>query len=134
MSRDLTPQIPERPEPNPRAEVRAVFDHEDALARMDGDVGMLRELLQIFLQDSPNMLARIDAALTSADARQIERAAHGLKGASATISADALTDRAVQVEQAAKAGRVAEAKRAIPALRQELQRLVVVLDRVQRAA
>ena len=128
------PPTTDSSDPTQRDPHHAVFDHEDALARMDGDGDMLREVLQMFLQDSPNMLARIDAALASGDALQLERAAHGLKGASATIWANAVTEMAVQVERAAKGGRVEEARLIVPALQHALRRLVVVLDRIQHAA
>ncbi len=104
-----------------------LLDWEQALGRMDGDAAVLHELLDLFRQDSPNMLLRLDAGCASADARGIERAAHGLKGASATISADPITALALRIESAAREGRVADAIDAVPALRAELERLVAAL-------
>jgi HPt (histidine-containing phosphotransfer) domain-containing protein len=51
-----------------------------ALAELDGDGVLLRELVRIFLEESPKQLSRLRQAIEVNDFETIERTAHGLKG------------------------------------------------------
>ena len=79
-----------------------VFDYEDFLDRIDGDVDLLKEVVEIFLQDTPGLLADLYTAIKHGDAESVERAAHTLKGATANISAKRLYSLAQQVQQSVK--------------------------------
>ncbi len=81
-----------------------VFDYADFLERIDGDVDLLKEVIEIFLEDTPRLLADLFAAIRRGDAGAVERAAHTLKGATANISAKRLYALSHQVQQAAKNG------------------------------
>ena len=109
-------------------ELREVLDWDEALDRMDGDEPVLREILSLFGQDAPSMMHKLEEARVSGEGHRIERAAHGLKGASATISARAVTPLAMRVEQLARDGRLAEALDLMEDLRREMLRLVRALD------
>jgi HPt (histidine-containing phosphotransfer) domain-containing protein len=60
-----------------------------------GDAGLERELLQLFAQHSPALMARIEAAGTP-DGRSV--AAHTLKGSARAIGAWAVADAAAAIE------------------------------------
>ena len=94
-----------------------VFDVPDALKRVEGDRKLLAELLAIFLQDYPEQLKSIHQALRDGRAPQVERLAHSLKSAMASVSAK----------------RGAEAARRVEALARDadLQAAVVALDQLQ---
>jgi len=79
-----------------------VFDYEDFLDRIDGDVDLLKEVIEIFLEDMPGLLADLYAAIKHGDAASVERAAHTLKGATANISAKRMHLLAQQVQQSVK--------------------------------
>lgn len=64
-----------------------VFDLDDFLRRIDGDTELLIEVLGIFLDDTPGLMADLIAGMKSKNATAVERAAHTLKGAAANISA-----------------------------------------------
>jgi CheY-like chemotaxis protein/HPt (histidine-containing phosphotransfer) domain-containing protein len=108
--------------------IEDVIDWHEALNRMDGDAEVLDQLLRIFLIDSTNMMRRLEDARESGEAAQLERAAHGLKGASGTISARHVEVLARNVEELARAGRMNEARDVFDDLRREMQRLVHVLE------
>ncbi len=108
--------------------IEDVIDWRDALNRMDGDADVLEQLLRIFLMDSTNIMRRLEDARESGDAVQLERAAHGLKGASGTISARHVAPLARDVEELARAGRMNEARDRFDDLRREMQRLVDALE------
>jgi HPt (histidine-containing phosphotransfer) domain-containing protein len=67
-----------------------VFDYDDFLDRIDGDVDLLKEVIEIFLKDTPGILANLYSGIKSGDTEAVERAAHTLKGATANISAKRL--------------------------------------------
>lgn len=64
-----------------------VFDYDDFLYRIDGDVELLKEVIEIFLEDTPDLLANLYAGIRRGDNNAVERAVHTLKGATANISA-----------------------------------------------
>jgi CheY-like chemotaxis protein len=80
--------------PGPRS-----FDVENALARARGKLSLLKQLAQLLLQDLPNALGAIRAAIEAGDAHVLEREAHRLRGAAFTVSAEPLAEAAHQLEQ-----------------------------------
>ncbi|MFN8589481.1 MAG: PAS domain S-box protein [Candidatus Eisenbacteria bacterium] len=105
-----------------------VLDWDEALERMDGDEAVLLELLRLFLQDMDHMVARLEEACASGDLTVLVRAAHGLKGASATISARAVAPLAREVEELARQGDGVQALDRMQELRVEMQRLRRALE------
>jgi HPt (histidine-containing phosphotransfer) domain-containing protein len=71
---------------------------KDALQRLGNDEELLRDIIQIYLEDSPAMLERIHAAVAAADANELQRAAHILKGLAATLSAAEVVGVAQRLE------------------------------------
>ena len=79
-----------------------VFDVESALKRMRGKEVLLKQMVQIFLNDLPASLVEIEAAISNNDMQLKERAAHKLKGTAATLSAEALAQSAEKIEHFSK--------------------------------
>ena len=79
-----------------------VFDYADFLARIDGDVELLKEVIEIFLEDTPRLLSDLYTAIERNDLVAAERAAHTLKGAAANISACGLYAISQEAQQAVK--------------------------------
>ena len=90
---------------------------DETLERMSGDRELLGNLFQLFLDDAPKKLSNIEVYAEQGDLYQIERSAHSLKGASATVGATLLCQLAADLERAAKAGAP------LTELRQELARV-----------
>lgn len=76
---------------------------EETLERMSGDRELLASLFQLFIDDAPKKLRGIEDFAEQNEFYQIERTAHSLKGASATVGATRLCRLAADLEQAAKA-------------------------------
>lgn len=108
-------------------EVVPFFDTEQALSHMDGDEELLRETVQIFLEEYPQILARLHTALKDEDAKTLEREAHSIKGAVANLGATAAYEAAFQLEQIGQAGNLGRAEGAITELELELKRLEKLL-------
>ena len=83
-----------------------VLDLATALARVGGDLELLKEIAALFLDEYPRALDDIHAALANGDAPALERAAHGLKGSVANFGARGAVDAAFQLEQLGKAGKL----------------------------
>jgi HPt (histidine-containing phosphotransfer) domain-containing protein len=74
------------------------------LEDMGGDVEVVGELIQSFLEEGPKLLAEGRAAQVAGDVGEVQRAYHTLKSTAATFGAEALAARAKDVEQAARGG------------------------------
>ena len=64
----------------PLPDAPLIWDRRKALERVDGDEPLLRELVQIFLKESPLQLASLQQAIETANLEEIERIAHTLNG------------------------------------------------------
>ena len=81
-----------------------ILSVEETLERMSGDRELLASLFQLYIDDAPKKLRSLDEHVGQADFYQVERIAHSLKGASATVGATRLCGLAAELEQVAKAG------------------------------
>ena len=79
------------------------FDERDALARVGGDEGLLRELVDVFVAEVPGWLADLDVATTAGDGVVLHRVAHTIKGAADTCGVRGGFDAAFAVERLARA-------------------------------
>ncbi|NNC87387.1 MAG: PAS domain-containing protein [Akkermansiaceae bacterium] len=76
------PTTARRPTPTRKVQVLEAdqFNWAPALRTVDGDRSLLRSLLQICLEDSPQKLAQIQVAIDTGDAEGLQGAAHALHG------------------------------------------------------
>ncbi len=74
------------------------LDESSLLARLDGDIDLARELLGLFEEQCPNLINRIQEAMTSQDLNGLRMLAHNLKGAAASIEALAVRNAAANLE------------------------------------
>ena len=102
--------------PAPAPVPAAVFDLEAALKRTRGKKALLAKMAQAFLDDVPDALRELRGAVDSGDAARIERSAHRMKGAAATLTGAAVAGAAVAVERMARANSRDDILRMQPAL------------------
>jgi HPt (histidine-containing phosphotransfer) domain-containing protein len=81
-----------------------VFDKSKALRNVDDDLGLLREIAELFLADGPAMMVSIRQAVAAGDAERLHRAAHMLKGAVASFGAKAAFDTSMALETMGRTG------------------------------
>jgi two-component system sensor histidine kinase/response regulator len=105
------------PEPQP---TEAIFDERAALSYSGGDRRLLKRVVTLFRSDYPTSLRRIDRALRREDAEALRLAAHGLKGAIATVGGTAGRQSAAELEQMARASDFERAGRAYATLREQI--------------
>src|SRR5882724_4394683 len=78
-----------------------------ALSPDDGDV-FLKDIIGIFIEDTPARIAELRQALTEADGVRFTRAAHSIKGSSSNLGAIALRDIAADLEHKSRQGGLAD--------------------------
>ncbi len=70
---------------SPKPDGRLRFDLDAAVARVDGDMGLLRELAELFLKECPKMVSQVQEAIARRNGEDLEMAAHKLRGALANF-------------------------------------------------
>jgi HPt (histidine-containing phosphotransfer) domain-containing protein len=105
-----------------RSYVPSIIDKTALLERLDGDQKLLGELVQLFQEDSPQLLATIRDAVAAGDAFQLMRAAHTLKGSVGNFCAHAIFEAAFQLESIGRDGDLTKAPAALATLETLLTR------------
>jgi HPt (histidine-containing phosphotransfer) domain-containing protein len=95
----------------------------ELLLRVDGDRELADRMAQLFLEMMPTMLGQIHETLARGEAEAAARIAHSFKGSAANFPAGAVVAEALRVEKLARAGKVAQARVAVKALDEEVERL-----------
>jgi two-component system, sensor histidine kinase and response regulator len=103
------------------------------LARVEDDWELLHEMVELFLESSPSLMAEIEAGAARRDRRTVERAAHALKGAMQSISAVPAAHAAAIVEERARLDAENDDKTLL-ALKVEFERLTSALSELRVGA
>ena len=84
----------------PRARVGEIpsFDRKAVLVNFGGDAGLLREIVEAFLEEYPSQLNRIRGGVARSDAAELREGAHSLKGAVSNFGPNEALDLAEQLE------------------------------------
>jgi len=105
-----------------------------AIAHLEGDVELLKEIAAMFLEQCPSLVSRMREAVAGMDPVEIERAAHTIKGSVGNFSAKAAFDAAMQLEKIGRDGTLDQAEAARVKLEDELERLKPALAALGRDA
>jgi len=105
-----------------------IMDRKLALSRVGGDLELLREIGQLFLEEYPGLLARLTAAVASNDAHAVDRTAHSIKGSVANFGAQSAYDAALALEQMGRTGKLRDAQRQLGVLDRNLAALHAELE------
>jgi two-component system sensor histidine kinase/response regulator len=99
-------------------------DLDAALRTVGGDKAILKEVLQVFLEeDSPRLLKNIREGIERQDAKVVKAEAHGMKGASSAMGGKSVAATAARLETAALNGDMAAAWAILDEIAKELDRL-----------
>jgi CheY-like chemotaxis protein/nitrogen-specific signal transduction histidine kinase/HPt (histidine-containing phosphotransfer) domain-containing protein len=118
-----TPPAP----PPPPAGPGPVLDWREAMAQVDGNESLLRELAQLFLGECRGWMADLDQAIAANAASQVKRLAHNLKGSLSTFGAKTAYDAALELEVMGRADDLVGARQAYEALCDAVQRVQPLL-------
>jgi HPt (histidine-containing phosphotransfer) domain-containing protein len=70
----------------------------------DGELGLLKEMLDLFKTDTPDRIRAIEATLASGDLADMADVAHSIKGAAGTMGAPRLRGISAELEGAGRKG------------------------------
>jgi len=99
------------------------IDFGALLQRVEDDTTLLEEMINLYLDSSPRLLAEIESGIQRGDAATVQRAAHALKGALQNLSAGPSARSVLELETMGRSGDLQLAERTICELKSELDRL-----------
>jgi len=99
------------------------LDESLALSRVGGDVELLKEVAELFLDDYPSTFEKIKAAVAARNATALEHHAHSLKGSVSTFGASRAFEAALALESQARSGDLTDAQDGLLQLEQALEAL-----------
>jgi len=105
------------------------IDWEKAAANLEGDRNLLSEIARLFLDDLPPQMEAIHQAVEKAQADDLERLAHRLKGSVGNFAAKPAFEAALSLEKIGRQGDLKQAPQALEALEFEIQRLQRALEK-----
>ena len=104
----------------------------DLLESVGGDGEFIAELLEIYFDDSPRLLATMQDAVSVGNAEDLRRAAHSLKSSSASFGATRLSEKCKEVEDMGKAGALEGAAERVGQITAEYHEARAALEAIQR--
>ncbi len=104
-----------------------IFDEAEALDRAADDKEFLKEIIEVFLDETPIHMAEIKQAVDGKDGEALRKSAHKLAGSLSGFAAKAAMETASQVEAMGKAGKVDEAESAFEVLNKDMEKLIDTL-------
>ncbi len=96
------------------------WSRTEALDRIGGDEELLRDLCQIFLEESPKLLEKLQKAVAAGDSDGVMRAAHSLKGESSYLGAGGTSQAARQLEEMGRNQDLSRASNVLAVLEREV--------------
>jgi PAS domain S-box-containing protein len=108
------------------------LDADALLEGVGGNRKLLRELVDVFVTDTPKLLSRIDRAIARGDAAALQQAAHALKGAVGNFESGAAFESVRRLESLARENKIPEARQAVAVVKAEITRLKQALKSVSR--
>jgi PAS domain S-box-containing protein len=113
---------PERAAPPPEEPQNGALDKDEVLARVDGDMELLRELHGIFVAEYPKLLSRVREAMTERNGEALGKAAHTIKGMLSNLGAKSAAEAALRLEKMPAGEGLSGADEAYTVLEREIER------------
>ncbi|MFA6378782.1 MAG: Hpt domain-containing protein [Candidatus Omnitrophota bacterium] len=104
---------------------------QDVLYRLQGDKELLLELVQIFLEDTPQRLKDVSTLITKSSFSDLADVAHSIKGAASNIGANKLWQSFKEMEAAAKQENLIQVTQIFQRASQEFVELQEYLPRLK---
>lgn len=106
----------------------SLLDEKATLERLKGDKDFLHALYGVFIGDLPKKLTAIEEAASQGDLNTLQKSAHSLKGASATVGAEALRELAFSLETAAREENADLSAAIVPKLKDIAEKTQVLIE------
>jgi len=121
------------PEPEATAEpTRDAVDFAALKDRVEHDLNLLDEMIELFSTSSSQLLTEMKAAARRRDCETIAHAAHSLKGALLNLCAEPCAQAALELEMLGRQANMAQVERSLPKLQRELGRVQSALATISK--
>lgn len=112
----------------------SVFDRDQLLERLEGDGALLDEIIALYRETCPALVADLRQAASSRDGDAVYRTAHALKGMVAQFGAPAATTALLEIERLGREGNLERLDACVVTALDEIERLDEALNRLERSA
>ena len=109
-----------------------VFNFQETLDRLEGDVELCKEIMSLFLENSPEDVIRIRNAVMGKDTDELYRRSHALKGSAANFTAARVVEAAHRLEKMGETHNLENSTDAFNVLETEISRLQSALEKQMR--
>jgi HPt (histidine-containing phosphotransfer) domain-containing protein len=115
--------------PSPASPLKEeVLDKGSIFSAFEGDSDLIREVVELLLEECPRQMSAIREAVERADAPAINRAAHSLKGSVSNFAAPGAFQAAQKLEGIGREGDLNKAGEALRLLDQQISLLQSALE------
>jgi HPt (histidine-containing phosphotransfer) domain-containing protein len=104
-----------------------VWSPDQMIARLGGDEELARQLVTLFLDECPRMIAEVRDSVAQGTPDLVRRAAHAFKGSVSNFLPDGPTATAFALEQIGRDERMADAPDVLARLEREVETLTAQL-------
>jgi two-component system, sensor histidine kinase and response regulator len=105
-----------------------ILNRDALLERIGGDMEFLKEIAEVFVEDTPKLLTEIRSAISHGNPHALEYAAHSVKGSASNLGAERARVAAHQLELLGRKGDLEHAGEACSELEFELARFTNALN------
>ncbi len=121
---EKTEPMPEPPDSSPVP--GKTMDETQLMRRVRGDRALLKDLAEIFIDESAMLLNRMRDSIQRGDSKGLHKAAHTLRGATVNLSAPPASKAAHELETMGRSGDLTGAEPALANLEREVDRMLEV--------
>ncbi len=97
-----------------------VFDEDAVMSRVENDLELLRELVEIFIEEHGTQISELEGALAAGDAYGVNRKAHSIKSALGNLGGMLAHAAAFELEKAGKEERLEQGPLLLQKLKEEI--------------
>lgn len=112
--------------------INDIINRDELRERLDNDMELFIELVEIFVNDSAKLLNNIDEAIKKEDSSSVGKTAHTLKGAVSNFSAIKAYESALELEKIGKNGEIDKAPVTFETLKKEVEILIQALEELKK--
>jgi two-component system, sensor histidine kinase and response regulator len=121
------PEVEEARRPIPAESVVVDWDMAKTLERLDGDATLLREVIEIFVNQAPNHLSALRLAVEQGTAETVESVAHSLKGELGYLGQMEISKKAQEIEAMGRSHNIERAASLLPRFQAEITALCTAI-------
>jgi two-component system, sensor histidine kinase and response regulator len=109
-----------------------VFDKDEVMERVDGDIELLMDMVELFIADYPKLMSNIKNAIIQKDSKELGRSTHTLKGSVSNFSANYVYEIALELEMMGRNNDMSNAEEAYTNLESEIEQLIKALGLLRK--